>query len=478
MPSGELGTGLCPTTPDGPHSVGTGTLYQGTKCMATSLTRNLKLRISSNLTADAKFNLERLDLLGSTFLVDTQNSLNLRSEVDINIVPESADIGGSGVGGVVNVGSAAQNITSLNLFANQVNFSDPIGILDNAVGGNKYLRVAYKSNIIGSTDTTADRTLSLDLEGGDRSIVMQQDLSLLGGFSTTLTSTAVTSLILPITGTLATLAGIETLSNKTLVLPETDIISVQDKVRLVDNGSYAVGLKAPTSLTADYTLVFPPDDGDVGQLLSTDGSGTLGWVTVGGTGTVTSVDVTVPPSILLATGGPVTTAGTIDLSLIDQVANTIFSGPTSGPNGTPSFRPLELADIPVTQLVSTDSGIRALAGVLVVDPTDAPLKASPASLDSILIADASDSNSLKKITLASLAPVIGGASFLDTWTTGTSKVVSHNFGTRDVEVYLYELDSLEKIEVDTVVHTDVNSVTLNSSVAPTGAGRRIIVRQA
>ena len=70
--------------------------------MSVTLTRNLKLRINSNLTSDAKYNLQRIDLLGSTFLVDTQNSLNLRSEVDINILPESADIGGSGIGGNVN----------------------------------------------------------------------------------------------------------------------------------------------------------------------------------------------------------------------------------------------------------------------------------------------------------------------------------------------------------------------------------------
>jgi hypothetical protein len=445
--------------------------------MAASLTRNLKLRISSNLTADAKYNLERIDLLGTTFLVDTQNSLNLRSEVDINIVPESADIGGSGVGGVVTIGSAAQNIESLRIYADQVNFSDPIGILDNASGGNKYLRIAYKSDILGTVDTVSDRTLSIDPQGADRSLVMSQDLSLLGGFSTSLTTTAATSVTLPVTGTLATLAGVETLSNKTLVLPFTDIITADDAVRIRDNGSHYIDLKAPTGLGGDYTLTLPTTPGLVGELLTTDGTGTLSWIAVSGTGTVTSVDMSVP-SILTLSGNPIVTSGTLAVDLATQPATAVFAGPTSGPDAQPTFRSLVLADIPVSSLIAANSGMEVLSGVLAVDPTDAPLKASPGSSDVLLIADAADSDNLKKITLASLAPVIGGASFLDTWTTGTSRVVTHNFGTRDVEVYIYELDSLEKIEVDTIVHTSINSVTLNSSVAPTGSGRRIIVRQA
>jgi hypothetical protein len=276
---------------------------------------------------------------------------------------------------------------------------------------------------------------------------------------------------------LATLAGVETLSNKTLVLPFTDIITADDAVRIRDNGSHYIDLKAPTGLGGDYTLTLPTTPGLVGELLTTDGTGTLSWIAVSGTGTVTSVDMSVP-SILTLSGNPIVTSGTLAVDLATQPATAVFAGPTSGPDAQPTFRSLVLADIPVSSLIAANSGMEVLSGVLAVDPTDAPLKASPGSSDVLLIADAADSDNLKKITLASLAPVIGGASFLDTWTTGTSRVVTHNFGTRDVEVYIYELDSLEKIEVDTIVHTSINSVTLNSSVAPTGSGRRIIVRQA
>lgn len=445
--------------------------------MATSLTRNLKLRINSNLTADAKYNLERIDLLGTTFLVDTQNSLNLRSEVDINIVPESADIGGSGVGGVVTIGSAAQNITSLNVYANQVNFSDPIGILDNASGGNKYLRIAYKSDINGSTDTTSDRTLSIDPQGADRSLVMEQNLSLLGGFSTSLTTTAATSVILPITGTLATLAGVESLSNKTLVLPFTDIITVDDAVRVRDNGSNYVDIKAPVGLPDDYVITLPDDPGLAGQVLATDGTGVLSWLSVGGVGTVTSIDLSMP-SDFSVTGGPITSAGTLSVSYATQSAATVLSGPVSGGAATPTFRSLVNTDLPVASLAPALQGLAESSSTLLVDPSNATLKATPSSSDEILIADSDASGVLKKVSLGSLTTPLGIARFTGTWTTGSSTVITHNLGTQDVQVYIYELDSLEKIDIDSVVHTSINSVTLTASTAPTGLGRRVIVSRA
>ncbi len=49
-----------------------------------------------------------------------------------------------------------------------------------------------------------------------------------------------------------------------------------------DNGSHYVAIKAPDSLAGTYTLTLPDDDGDSGEVLSTNGSGVLSWVTGGG----------------------------------------------------------------------------------------------------------------------------------------------------------------------------------------------------
>ncbi len=98
-------------------------------------------------------------------------------------------------------------------------------------------------------------------------------------------------------------------------------------------------------------------------------SGTLS-ATGGGSGTVTSVGVTVP-SFLSASGSPVTTSGTIAISLATQTANTVFSGPTTGSPAAPSFRALVLGDLPsgvgltastLAQFAATTSS--QLAGVI------------------------------------------------------------------------------------------------------------------
>lgn len=97
--------------------------------MAFTLSRYLRLRLDSNLTANARYNLERIDLLGSTLSIDNTSSVNFRSRTDINMEPQSQIAGGSGVGGVVNIGSSGHEITSFNVFASEVNFSDPDAVV-------------------------------------------------------------------------------------------------------------------------------------------------------------------------------------------------------------------------------------------------------------------------------------------------------------------------------------------------------------
>lgn len=71
-----------------------------------------------------------------------------------------------------------------------------------------------------------------------------------------------------------------------------------------------------------------------------------------GSGTVTSVSLTAPSSILSVAGSPVTTSGTLALSLATQSANRIWSGPTTGAAATPTFRALVGADLPLPAVAS------------------------------------------------------------------------------------------------------------------------------
>lgn len=81
----------------------------------------------------------------------------------------------------------------------------------------------------------------------------------------------------------------------------------------------------------------------VGNALSihTDGL----FVSSGGTGTVTSVGLSLP-SFITVSGSPVTGSGVLTGTLATQVANRIFAGPATGVAAAPTFRALVAADIP------------------------------------------------------------------------------------------------------------------------------------
>jgi hypothetical protein len=73
--------------------------------------------------------------------------------------------------------------------------------------------------------------------------------------------------------------------------------------------------------------------------------GDLTWQTFT-TGTVTSVAMTVPTSVLSVSGSPITTSGTLAVSLATQQPNRVWAGPSSaGAPAPPIFRALVAADL-------------------------------------------------------------------------------------------------------------------------------------
>lgn len=103
--------------------------------------------------------------------------------------------------------------------------------------------------------------------------------------------------------------------------------------------------------------------GTAGQVLKTNGPGAdAGWLTVTGTGTVTSVGATVP-AFLTVTGSPVTTSGTLAISANSQTANQFLAAP-NGVAGVPGFRAMVSADVPAANLASSANG--GVTGVLPV----------------------------------------------------------------------------------------------------------------
>ena len=88
---------------------------------------------------------------------------------------------------------------------------------------------------------------------------------------------------------------------------------------LSTNGQNKVSISAPNSLSADYSLTLPGDDGDADQVLTTDGSGTLTWEDQsggGGDGDITGVTAGVGLSGGGASGGVTLT---VDISEFSDV---------------------------------------------------------------------------------------------------------------------------------------------------------------
>lgn len=504
-------------------------------------TKNLKLRVDSNLTANAKFNLSQLDALGGTFLVDTTDSLRIRSLTNIYIQPNDASVGGSGVGGSVIIGNPNQPV-ELDCYVTELLVSSNLALLDQATGGNKLLHISYKSDLA-ALDTASDRNLQISLAGANRQLVLGANFSV-SGSPLVLNTTGATSVTLPLTGVLATLSNSETFTNKFIdagsntlsnianasisptaaiaysklnlagqiqnsdlspsagisysklnlansilnsdinsaaaiaysklnlaaSLRDSDVASgaaiagtkiaatfgnqdLQTNARLrLDLGGHSTFLApAQSGQVTDLQFNLPDSSGLGGQLLQTDGAGNLSWVSAGGTGTVTSVGLSMPAEFSVS-NSPIVGAGTIAVSKSDQSANTVFAGPTSGIAMPPTFRSLGMTDLPATVANTslTNLAFSGSNGQVLTLGGGVPFWASPAAQPAFFAAN---------------------------WVTGdgTTKVVTHNLGTLDVIIQIYDKTDGTTIQVDSVARTDINTTTLMSSAAPGAAGWRVLI---
>ena len=90
---------------------------------------------------------------------------------------------------------------------------------------------------------------------------------------------SITGLSTTATGTVLTLSDTATTSTVNLIIDNDKEIRFREATA---NGTNYVSLSAPASLSADLTFTLPATDGTSGQVLQTNGSGVLSFVTVGG----------------------------------------------------------------------------------------------------------------------------------------------------------------------------------------------------
>src|SRR5690606_34122960 len=106
------------------------------------------------------------------------------------------------------------------------------------------------------------------------------------------------------------------------------------------------------------SLTWPSSAGSIGQVLTTDGAGTLSWSSAA-VGSVTNVGLE-GDAIFDISGSSISSAGTFNIGLTDQNANLILASP-NGSSGAPTFRALVAADIPSLDADKITSGTFATA---------------------------------------------------------------------------------------------------------------------
>lgn len=117
-----------------------------------------------------------------------------------------------------------------------------------------------------------------------------------------------------------------------------------------------------------------------------------------GSGTVISVAMTVP-AFLSVSGSPITTSGTLAVTLATETANTVFAGPTGGGAATPTFRSLVSADIPDLSGTYIPKSLVDAKGDLIVGTADNTVtRVAAGGLGSVLTADSGQAAGVKWAT--------------------------------------------------------------------------------
>lgn len=151
-----------------------------------------------------------------------------------------------------------------------------------------------------SSSTVASQIASSTLAGDVSGNPGSNTVNSVGGKTASQISTSVDETLAATSSSTAdTIVKRNSLGNATF----NDLYASSAKINYVDiykpSTSFNIRLQAPTSLSTNYVLNLPTTSGTVGQVLSTDGSGNLSWISPT-TGSVVSVSATAP---LASTGG-------------------------------------------------------------------------------------------------------------------------------------------------------------------------------
>lgn len=219
-----------------------------------------------------------------------------------------------------------------------------------------------------------------------KTITLGGNLTTSGAFATTLTATATTSVTLPTTGTLATLAGSETLTNKTLTSPVISSITNTGTITLptttgtlaLQGDTHYIGTTAVTLNRASANLALT---GISSVTLPGSVSGTVQIIPTSAVGTGTVLTIPATTGTIVTTGDSATVTNTMLAGSIAnaKLTNSTISGISLGSNlaaltigtglsGT-SYNGSTGVTIAIDSTVTTLTGTQTLTNKTLTTPT-------------------------------------------------------------------------------------------------------------
>ena len=250
-----------------------------------------------------------------------------------------------------------------------------------------------------------------------------------------------------------TATGTTTIDGRTLVL--NDRVLVKNQTVALQNGIYTVTVAGTTGVSTILTRSTDADNHIAGQVIAGDfvfvqygGQASTGWVeTAVGTAT------TPPNGIKLGTDSLVWSqfSGTGTYTASNGVLLT-------GNNFT--FAPLSTGGLQTASggasvLLATNSGLAtSSSGLTATAGTGITTAANTIAIDTTVV-------------VRKYAATIGDGS-------STSITVTHNLGTRDVQVTVYDASGYNEVYAD-ITHSTTNTITVAFSVAPASNAYRVVV---